>query len=269
MTNGKGSHLDVHFLQPSETPDPSLPDREAWLNQQSEDFVGTPTNTEYYRVFLEVLWPQGHGIPGPTVTQDQLRGAVNAYRNRKYQEAKAAWEAAGKRGKEPKEPAPYLDPFRRLRELQGEEGFLGLKKEGNRAQLQNLEVSPKRTPRIKLASDDWKVVLDKYGGRCANCRRKPPEVTFDQDHKVPRVRGGGNEIENWQPLCTECNNFKSTACRGCELDCQKCPWAFPEKYTPPRVETHLWEAVQELAKAQDVSPNYLLNLLVERGLEQL
>jgi hypothetical protein len=27
----------------------------------------------------------------------------------------------------------------------------------------------------------------------------------------------------WQPLCAECNNFKSTACRGCQLECTHSP----------------------------------------------
>lgn len=261
----KGSHLDKFFVTPQTTPDVSLPNRSDWLDEQSSNFVGTPANSEYYRVFLEKLWPEGHGIPGPVVTEEQLREAVNESRRQKYAQAQEEWIKSGSRGKKPKEPQLYADPFRRLRELQGEEGFLGLIKEGKRVQLQNLEVSPKRTPRVKLSPADWTTVLKNYDGRCANCKRKPPEVNFDQDHKVPRVRGGGNELSNWQPLCTECNNFKSTACRGCDLDCSVCPWAFPEKYSPPRIETHLWEALQSIARANSDDPNDLLNrILVEQ-----
>jgi HNH endonuclease len=267
------SHLDRFFLPPETFPQPDLPNREEWLEEQTENFVGTPTNTLYYRVFLELLWPPDHGIPGRIVSQDEVRDAINSFRLQqvqdKWEEKKHKWLQSGMRGTkptEPRPPKPYIDPFRRLRELQGEEGFLGLVKEGNRAQLQNLDVSPKRIPRKKLSQDDWAMVLQRYSGRCANCGRKPPTVTLEQDHKIPRGRGGDNELGNWQPLCTECNNFKSTACRDCDLDCNKCPWAFPEKYSPPRIEPDLWQELRELAQENDLEPNELLNQVIKRGI---
>lgn len=48
------------------------------------------------------------------------------------------------------------------------------------------------------------------------------------DHKVPLSRGGSNGLENWQPMCNNCNVGKRRACEGCNIDCSSCSWAFPE-----------------------------------------
>ncbi|WP_071932265.1 HNH endonuclease [Picosynechococcus sp. PCC 7003] len=50
------------------------------------------------------------------------------------------------------------------------------------------------------------------------------------DHKVPLSRGGSNELTNWQPMCNNCNVGKRRACEGCELECETCSWAYPEKF---------------------------------------
>jgi hypothetical protein len=46
--------------------------------------------------------------------------------------------------------------------------------------------------------------------RCAQCGRTPLQhgVVLVVDHKVPRSWGGGNELENLQPLCEDCNHGK-------------------------------------------------------------
>jgi hypothetical protein len=46
--------------------------------------------------------------------------------------------------------------------------------------------------------------------RCAMCGKAPlaDGVRLVVDHKVPRNWGGGNEIENLQPLCEDCNAGK-------------------------------------------------------------
>jgi 5-methylcytosine-specific restriction endonuclease McrA len=46
--------------------------------------------------------------------------------------------------------------------------------------------------------------------RCAQCGRTPLEdgVKLAVDHKVPQAWGGGNEVENLQPLCEDCNAGK-------------------------------------------------------------
>lgn len=48
------------------------------------------------------------------------------------------------------------------------------------------------------------------------------------DHKVPLSRGGSNGLENWQPMCNNCNVGKRRACEGCNINCNSCSWAFPE-----------------------------------------
>lgn len=47
-------------------------------------------------------------------------------------------------------------------------------------------------------------------GRCAMCGATPIKdgVRLAVDHKIPREWGGGNEVENLQPLCEKCNGGK-------------------------------------------------------------
>jgi 5-methylcytosine-specific restriction endonuclease McrA len=245
----KGRQKFLPLEKPQSIPDLSTPNREAYINDLCNGFVSpSTTNKEYYRTVVEELWPIGHGIPGPIVSQDELRNAINREREKKWTKS---------------EPyKPYIDVFRRIRELQGEEGLIGIGREGNRYQLVNLTLGPKREPRTKLTVVDWEIVLSKYGFSCAVCKKKEPEVRFDQDHKVPRVRGGGSSLDNWQPLCGECNNFKSTSCRGCELDCYKCPWAFPETHSFLVVNQENHDKVVALAVQLGESPNNTLNRII-------
>jgi hypothetical protein len=222
--------------------------REEWLTNACAGFVTTkPANRNYYRLILETLWPSGHDIPGPVVPLSRIRQVIDDFR------------ATGE---------PYQDVPRRIRELQGEEGFLGIVRLGSgkktRYQLVSLEIGPQREQRIKLSDTFWEKILTKYQHRCAVCGRQPPVVSLEQDHKIPRLRGGGNEEDNWQPLCRECNNFKSTACRGCDLECSQCAWAFPEKFAPIKISSSNIQRLRELALKNGVSPDSLLNEIIER-----
>lgn len=66
---------------------------------------------------------------------------------------------------------------------------------------------------------------------CAVCGKEalPGVRGLQADHKIPLIRGGTNETENWQSLCNECNVAKRRACAGCYETCRTCFWAFPEK----------------------------------------
>lgn len=252
MTKPKRSKARQKFLdlkEPSKECQYSNEERENWLNNLCNEFVQpSKANKAYYKVVVETLWPKGHGIPGPYVSEEEIRSAIDNFRKK------------NRFGKDPDKP--YVDVFRRVRELQGEEGLTGVARKGKTFQLIDLKVGPKRVPRTKLSDSDWQNVKEKYGNKCPSCRKEEPQVRFQQDHKIPRTRGGGDGIENWQPLCDECNNFKSVSCRGCELDCNKCCWAFPEKFAPIILAPELLEKFYSYCNINKLEPSSFLSKLV-------
>lgn len=246
-SRGRQKFLSLTSVSEKEVPGNII--RETWLEEVCQGFVSpSEANKSYYRVLLEKLWPVGHGIPGPRVKEDELRETIERFRRSQYSGSKPY--------------KPYVDVFRRLRELQGEEGVTGIGREGKTYQLVSLSLSEKRVPRIKLSDADWHHILETYQRRCPVCSRSEPAVRFQQDHKIPRTRGGGNELSNWQPLCDECNNFKSTSCRGCQLDCEICSWAFPEQFAPLRLSSDNISRLRQIAADTDSDPHDLLNHIV-------
>lgn len=247
-SRGRQKFLSLAHVSEQNVPGATI--REVWLEEVCQGFVSpSGANKSYYRVLLEELWPIGHGIPGPRVKEDELREAIERFRREQYSGIKPY--------------KPYIDVFRRLRELQGEEGVTGIGREGRIYQLVSLSLSDKRVPRIKLSDPDWHQILGKYRHRCPVCSRSEPEVRFQQDHKIPRTRGGGNKLTNWQPLCDECNNFKSTSCRGCQLECEKCGWAFPEHFAPLRLSSDNISKLRQSAVSANSDPHGLLNQIVD------
>lgn len=231
-------------------------DREMLLDAIEREFVNpSASNRRIYRIIMEALWPPGTELPGPWLTNTELRAAVNAGRQR-----------AGYSGN-------YQDPFRRVRELQGEEGLLGLQKVGLRYRLEHVEVSAKRVPRSATSDRDWQSILARSDGACATCGRRDGDgvTSLVPDHKVPRVRLNdvgldhidGDAVENLQALCVSCNTFKSVACRGCQENCLECPWAVPE--TVPVVTVRggnlLWLA--EFASESGLRPQVALDRLID------
>ena len=96
------------FLPPVPVAD-SRVNRDEWIEHTASGFVSnSKANKVIYKVILETLWPPNHGIPGPQIDGKSIREAVD--------------KAKGK---------AYLDVFRRLRELQGDEGLLGIVKQGS------------------------------------------------------------------------------------------------------------------------------------------
>jgi len=230
--------------------------RNEWIEGVCSGFVQPSTaNKNYYRIVLETLWPDGHGIPGPIITEPQIRRAIDKFRKSKLK--------AGE------EIEPYRDPFRRVRELMGEEGVTGIGKQGRSYQLVNTSLGEKRIPRTHLSDSDWELVVSRCGRKCPVCNRSEPEIKFDQDHKIPRSRGGADDLENWQALCIECNNSKSMACRGCKFDCLKCGWAFPELFAPLRLSAENLQAVKALAEKLKCDPHILVNNLLDTQIKIL
>lgn len=160
------------LVEPVKTENLSSERRNAWIESSCRGFVtSSPANREYYRVLLEALWPMGHGIPGPILSQGDLREAIDRYRSEQ-----------GKGG--------YRDVFRRVRELQGEEGFTSIVKEGVNYQLQSLAVGPKREPRAKPNPKLWQKIRETHDYRCAHCGAQEPDARLSPDHRMPRSRGG-------------------------------------------------------------------------------
>lgn len=58
-----------------------------------------------------------------------------------------------------------------------------------------------------VSAEQWKSVLDRFGGKCAKCGSRE---SVEMDHVVPLARGGLHTPENTQPLCRSCNRRKST-----------------------------------------------------------
>jgi 5-methylcytosine-specific restriction endonuclease McrA len=229
---------------PRATPNESEARREKWLADAKAGYVSpTPANKLYYSVILRALWPKGHGIPGPVLTEDDVRAAMDAFR------------AQNNKG-------PYKDVFRRLRELQGDEGFTSIVKEGNRYQLQSLDVSQKKEPRAKPTKAQWESLKEQYGHKCANCGAQEPDVKLSPDHKIPRHRHGSNDPGNFQPLCEQCNNIKSSTCQGCTLNCRICPWAFPAEYKQIMINDKNKELAKRAADKLKIPQSDFVNLVL-------
>ena len=232
------------MLAPRTIPNESEKRRTQWLEEARKSFVTpSPANRTYYSVILAALWPPGHGIPGPILSESDLRTAIDGHR-----------QSLGQ--------LPYKDVFRRMRELQGEEGFVWIRKEGVRYQLQSLDIGQKRPPRETLGTHEWIVLKQRYQYRCASCGGKEPEVRLSPDHKIPRLRNGSNDVGNWQPLCEQCNNIKSNSCRGCQLMCQVCCWAFPEDYKMLVIGDDNKELIRRQADNQKLSQSDVVNMIL-------
>lgn len=232
------------LLPPSPAENISAEDRASWFTDSVANFVAKgQANKKYYEVILRALWPEGHGIPGPIKSEEDIRAAVNMYRAQ-----------AGK--------PPYKDVFRRLRELQGDEGFTCIIKEGTKYQLQSRQMGTKRTPRAKPGKTLWAGILARSDHRCAHCGQQEPTVKLSPDHRTPRSRGGNNDDSNWQPLCEQCNNLKSSACQGCDLNCMTCPWAYPETYKPIVLNDENREQIRRSAEKASQSPSDHANAIL-------
>lgn len=93
--------------------------------------------------------------------------------------------------------------------------------------------------------------------RCAMCGKVPLEdgVKLQVDHKVPRDWGGGNEFENLQPLCDQCNRGKKNLFASFNEHSDKIAAAVAEDEPHKRIGELL------LAFGDEWVPSYLVGIV--------
>lgn len=57
---------------------------------------------------------------------------------------------------------------------------------------------------------EWAALKAHYDYTCLCCKRREPDIKLTADHVIPLSCGGGNAIDNIQPLCLSCNSRKKT-----------------------------------------------------------
>lgn len=66
-----------------------------------------------------------------------------------------------------------------------------------------------------LTEEQWNMLLDAYGHKCAYCGEHPENGgALHKEHVVPVSRGGGYTLENIVPACGSCNSRKHARVPG-------------------------------------------------------
>jgi len=55
---------------------------------------------------------------------------------------------------------------------------------------------------------EWEQLKKILNYKCQLCGKKEPDIVLTKDHIIPICKGGGNDINNIQPLCGKCNSKK-------------------------------------------------------------
>ena len=95
-------------------------------------------------------------------------------------------------------------------------------KSANLTAPQDREYLTEKQKKLLFVDNDYKCAV-------CGCQMEAGIRGLQADHKMPVSRGGTNDLANWQPLCVTCNVGKRRACEGCELNCNLCSWAFPDR----------------------------------------
>ncbi|WP_448215105.1 HNH endonuclease [Endozoicomonas sp. 2B-B] len=109
---------------------------------------------------------------------------------------------------------------------------------------------------------------------CATCGTQTEAGVrgLQADHKIPLSRGGTNDLENWQPICNNCNVEKRRACEGCNLNCQTCSWAFPDKHGVPSMlylSEPVLKVIESISKTESISREEAIRKAVEAYREDI
>lgn len=60
------------------------------------------------------------------------------------------------------------------------------------------------------SNGEWETLKAQYNWTCPSCNKQEPNIKLTRDHIIPIARGGSDNIENIQPLCSKCNSIKGT-----------------------------------------------------------
>ncbi len=135
-----------------------------------------------------------------------------------------------------------------------------------------------------LAKQLKKSLLDLYGARCHIYLEEFPAKELQVDHRIPFEIAGdalSAEPKSFMLLCAPANRAKSWNCEHCPnwqikqvKNCQKCYWAFPEKYNHVAMrdirrldivwqekETVEYDHLKRAAKGQVNMPEYVKKIL--------
>jgi hypothetical protein len=168
-----------------------------------DSFIEGIKLSEVKLVLLTRLWGEGDDFPKKWVKSSDLLALTNQ---------------------------KYFD--RRLRELRDEQGLDIESKQinGEHHWCLNSTIISQTNDRTYLTANQKTGLFERAEFKCAVCRGKvlPGIRGLQADHKVPLIKGGTNDTSNWQPLCNESNVAKRGVCKGCDLECAQCSWAFPE-----------------------------------------
>jgi hypothetical protein len=179
--------------------------------------------SEVKYAILKTLWGSGGGFPRPWVKSSTLLNLTNQ---------------------------KYFD--RRVRELQDEIGcdIENGHNGGEHSYRLLSDKLKKANPRLYLSAAEKRALFTKHHNTCQVCGKtvQPGVRGLQADHKIPLMRGGSHEQNNWQPLCNACNVAKRRSCADCNDDCQKCPWAVPEKIGMRTLVTVPQQLLQEMRK---------------------
>lgn len=166
----------------------------------------------------------------------------------------------------------YFD--RRIRELRDEFGYDIETKHINGDYSYRLRSDTRlpSKPRTYLSPKEKKNIFALWDKKCSLCGKGMSNEKPSYDHKVPLIRGEGGKIGNFQIVCTACNNRKRAQCRGCELDCQSCFLAFPER-VPKNFVLHIKDSkiiseIKKLAEAEEVPVEEWINKTLRKFLKK-
>ena len=194
---------------------------------------------------LKILWDASDGFPKAWVKSSYLLGETN----QKYFDRRS------------RELRDELGCDIEIEHVDGEHSY----------RLKSASLNAVNPRRYLAAAQKAKLFKDS-GSRCQICGKAiaPGIKGLQADHKVPLIRRGSHEYENWQAICNECNVVKRRACEGCNDDCYSCAWAFPEKFGGAmrlQLPADLYQKLKELTGGDTVKMEKLVVDFIKSGIK--